>query len=320
MFNTTVILFLKKTPTMSDYKVLKRLNCVAQLIKFHPNISKKQLLERLRHDYDLEVAERTFERDKNILESDFGITITYNHKSRGYILDDNEESLNQFFKFAQFAAMAEIYQNGIKDYKSFQKWVLPEDSSGFTGVQHFKKLIQAISTKHKISFQKENYYGGTKKTYTVSPLCLKEYANRWYLIAVVDGESEIKNFGIDRLSQIEIKNTKSLKIENFKKQLKQYDEVVGLNYAESKNNYPEKIILKAHNNQLKYLRSLPIHKSQICIDGKANDWGHVTYLLKPNYEFEIQILKLGNMVEVLEPLWFREKIKKHISEMYNMYN
>ncbi len=314
------ILFLKETPTMADYKILKRLSCIAQLIKANPNFKKKEIINRLRQDYDVDLTERTFERDKNILEVDFGIVITYNHKSRGYTLEENEEALSQFFKFAQFAAMAELYENGFKDYKSFQKWVLPEDTANFSGVQHFKKLIQAIAANHKISFLKENYYGATNKPYIVSPLCLKEYANRWYLIAVVDGESEIKNFGIDRLSQIEIKNIKSLQLDDFQKQLKQYDDVVGLNYTESKKEVPEKIVLKAHNNQIKYLRSLPIHKSQICIDGIDNQWGQVTYVLKPNYEFEIQILKLGNMVEVLEPIWFREKIKKHISEMYHLYN
>lgn len=231
-------------------------------------------------------------------------------------MEENEEALSQFFKFAKFAAMAEVYENGINDYKSFLKWVIPEDSSNFFGVQHFKKLIQAIASNHKLSFLKENYYGGTNKAYTVSPLCLKEYANRWYLIAVVEGETDIKNFGIDRLSKIEIQNTKSLKIDDFKTQLKQYEDVVGLNYSESVNATPEKIVIKAHNNQLKYLRSLPIHKSQICTDGVDDDWGQVTYVLKPNYEFEIQILKLGNMVEVIEPQWFREKIKTHISWLF----
>ena len=301
---------------MSTYKVLKRLKCIAQLVKSNPDINKKRLLERLRNDYDLDVSERTLERDKSILESDFGIAITYNYSSHGYHIEENEEALSEFFKFAKFAAMAEIYESGIKDYKSFQKWVLPEDSSGFEGVQHFEKLIHAISIQHKITFLKENYYGGTKKEYTVSPLCLKEYANRWYLIAVAEGENYIRNFGIDRITNLKIQNANSLKIENCHDQLKQYDDVVGLNYTDFQ---LEDIVIKAHNNQIKYLRSLPIHKSQICSDG-PKDWGTVTYKLKPNYEFEMQILKLGNMVEVIKPEWFRDKVKKHISEMFELYN
>ncbi|OBX22590.1 MULTISPECIES: helix-turn-helix transcriptional regulator [Bizionia] len=303
---------------MADYKILKRLNCIAQIVKANPNITKNEILERLINNYDLVVAERTLERDKNILESDFGISINYNHKSRGYTIEDTEDSLALFFKFAKFAAMAEVYERGLKDYKSFQKWIIPEDSSGFTGIHHLKKLIQAISINHKITFVKENYYENTIKEYTVSPLCIKEYANRWYLIAVADGEKEIRNFGIDRLSKIEIINTKSSKIENVEKQLKQYDYIVGLNYSETESGKVEDVIIKAHNNQLKYLRSLPIHKSQICVNG-IQDWGTVTYKLKPNYEFEIQILKLGNMVEVLKPQWFRDKIKKHINEMHQLY-
>lgn len=215
--------------------------------------------------------------------------------------------------------MAEIYENGIKDYKSFKKHIIPEDSSAFSGVHHFEKLIQAISLNNKISFAKENYYENTKKQYSVSPLCLKEYANRWYLIAVAENENFIRNFGIDRLSNIEIKNTKALKIEDFEKQLLQYDHVVGLNYSQAYSENVEKIVIRAHNKQIKYLRSLPIHESQSCVDGISSNWGTVTYSLKPNYEFEIQILKLGNMIEVLEPKWFRDRIKKHITEMFELY-
>ncbi|MEO7282999.1 WYL domain-containing protein [Gelidibacter sp.] len=301
---------------MSTYKVLKRLKSIAQLVKSNPDITKKQLLERLRNDYDFNISERSFERDKNILESDFGIAMTYCYNSHGYSMEENEDALSHFFKFSKFAAMAELYESGLKDYKSFQKWVLPEDSSDFTGVQHFEKLIHAISINHKLTFLKENYYGGTKKAYTVSPLCLKEYANRWYLIAVADGENEIRNFGIDRLSDLKIQNENALKMEDFLEQLQQYDDVVGLNYSDSS---IEDIEMRAHNNQIKYLRSLPIHKSQFCQDG-ADDWGIVTYKLKPNYEFIMQILKLGPMVEVLKPQSLRDQVKAHIDEMYQMYH
>jgi len=301
---------------MADYKGLKRLSCIVGLIKQNPNISKSALIERLEQDYDLVTSERTFERDKKHLELDFGIGIEYDYHSRGYRIEENEEDLSQFFKLAEFAAMAEVYESGMKDYKSFQKWVIPEDSSAFSGVHHFKKLILAISTNSQVSFTKENYYANTKKEYTVSPFCIKEYANRWYLIAVAEGESEIKNFGIDRLSQLEIKNTKSRKFEDFEKQLKQYEHIVGLDFSEPRN---EEIVLKVHNKQIKYLRSLPIHKSQICLDGIDDDWGKVSYQLKPNYEFEMQILKMGNMVEVLKPKWFRAQIKTHIFEMHQLY-
>lgn len=306
---------------MSNYKILKRLNCIVLILDSNPGLNKMQILERLQYDYALDVAVRTFESDKRNLEVHFGITIAYNHSTRGYHIEENEDTLNSFFKFAKFASMAEVYESGIKDYKAFTKWIIPEDNSSFSGVQHFQELIHAISLKRDISFLKENYYEGTSKKYTVSPLCLKEYSSRWYLIAVAEGEKHIRNFGIDRLSQIEIKTTKALKIEDFQDQLKHYNDVVGLNYSESQNKAVETIVLKAHNNQLKYLRSLPLHKSQHCINGiHNNNWGTVTYKLKPNYEFEIQILKLGNMVEVIEPQWFREKIKKHINEMHKLYN
>ena len=304
---------------MANYKLLKRLERIIYYINTRPGISKADLLQRLLDQTDNDVSERTLERDFTILKTDCGLDIYYDRSKKGYLLADDPELLGTFFKFAELASLAELYEVGLKDYQNFQKWVIPDDSAAFKGLHNIKKVLSGITKSQKLSFEKINYYENTRKTYMVSPLRLKEYLNRWYLIAVPDNLDEIRTFGLDRLENISLLPQKAKTIKNETAQLQQFLDVIGLNYTETKE--IQKVVLKVDNRQIKYMRSLPLHHSQLCIEGNnEKDWGTVTYELKPNFEFETQILKLGFMVEVLKPIWFREKIAVHIKTMNKLYN
>ena len=304
---------------MANYKLLKRLERIIYYINTRPGISKADLLQRLLDQTDNDVSERTLERDFTILKTDYGLDIYYDRSKKGYLLADDPERLGTFFKFAELASLAELYEAGLKDYQTFQKWVIPDDSAAFKGLHNIKKVLSGITKSQKLSFEKINYYENTRKTYTVSPLRLKEYLNRWYLIAVPDNLDEIRTFGLDRIENISLLPQKAKTIKHETAQLQQFSDVIGLNYTETKQ--IQKVVLKVDNRQIKYLRSLPLHHSQLCIEGKnEKEWGTVTYDLKPNFDFETQILKLGFMVEVLKPVWFREKIAAHIKIMNELYN
>ena len=59
------------------------------LLKSYPNISKQHLLDRLMADYDMDVSERTLERDFQNLKNEFGLDVIYNYDSKGYSIEDN---------------------------------------------------------------------------------------------------------------------------------------------------------------------------------------------------------------------------------------
>lgn len=303
---------------MADYKQLRRLETIINIIKNKPGITKSSLIDVLNDSHDINVSDRTLDRDFNFLNTDFGLNITYNRAIKGYCLEEDEDQLQAFFKFAELSALADLYKTGLKDYKTFKKWVIPDDSSGFRGLNVMKTISIGITHKRKLSFDKINYDHDTTKSYYVTPLRLKEYLNRWYLVAIPDGLTEIRTFGLDRIINLKVLNTKAKPIKNINKQLKQFLDVVGLNYSEYET--LQKVVLRVETTQIKYLRSMPLHHSQICLDAKNNeDWGTIKYLLKPNYEFESQLLKLGETIEVLEPKSLRSKIIERVSLMNEIY-
>lgn len=305
---------------MADYKILKTLYCIIQIVNREPGISKEKLTDKLLNFYDLDVPSRTLDRYFSNLRNDYGLKLDYNSTHRGYFIESEKEVLTNFFKFAELSAMAEIFEKGTKDYHSFQKWVMPEDSSNFKGVDNIQLVVKALSLKHQLSFKKENYNSDNIKEYVVSPLFIKEYLNRWYLVAVPKGIAEIRNFGMDRISNLKIVNTKAESRDKYESQIDNYKDIVGLNYNEKGKNSPETIKIAVTNFQIKYLRSLPLHHSQVLIENENSNWGTAIYKLKPNYEFKTQLLRMNSEVKVIEPEWFKEEIKKDISNMMNLYN
>src|SRR5690606_29707821 len=111
---------------------------------------------------------------------------------------------------------------------------------------------------------------------------------------------------IDRMENLKLGKVSKIKRKDFEKQLDQFVNIIGLNYTA--HNKVEKIILRVYGKQIKYLESLPLHHSQEIKIEEGAEFGLVTFHLIPNYEFEIEILKMNSMVEVLEPKWFRDKI------------
>jgi len=305
---------------MASYSILKRLNNLMHLLKSYPDISKADLLDRLREDYDLDISERTLERDFGILKKDFNLDIIYDHTTKGYTTEETDQ-LTTFFKFAELSSLAELYEEGLKDYETFQKWVIPDDSERFKGLEHLKPILTGITSGLKLEFDKVNYYREAENHYIVTPIRIKEYLNRWYLIGVPDGIDEIRNFGIDRIKNLKITDELARKASLFEDQLKNYDDIVGVNFNDSENKKPEKIKMRVTNEQLNYFKSLPMHHSQVCVASDDNSgWGFVHFHLKPNYEFMTQLLRIGDKVEVLEPKWLRKKIKLQIDAMHSLYN
>ena len=81
----------------------------------------------------------------------------------------------------------------------------------------------------------------------------------------------------------------------------------------------EKVTFKVTSAQANYLRSLPMHHSQQEIE-RTSEFSIFRIVIKPTYDFQQEILKNGEDIEVLEPSWFRTEISNRIKQMSNKYN
>jgi len=196
------------------------------------------------------------------------------------------------------------------------EYVSFDDSKSFKGLNNLKPILIALAQKRKLKFVHENYMQKTFKNYEITPFLLKEYENRWYIIGVPEGMEEIRTFGVDRISQISLGSNARLKKQNFENQLKVFDNIIGLDYE---NNKPVPIRLLVNGLHINYMKSLPIHHSQVIHPIDENEQHFVDFFLVPNYEFKTQVLKMGEEAVVIAPDEFRDEIKNMLQSTLERY-
>lgn len=301
---------------MSKYHISRRLQFVIQFIYDETYASKEDILAFL-EDKDFNISPRTLERDFEKIKADFGIELTYSKQHNGYYIDEEKSvKVASFFKFLELVSLAEVFSDGLKSNSNTLDYVQFDDSSNLKGLNNLEPILMAIKQERDIKFTHHNFYFKTYKEKRITPLIVKEYINRWFVIGVPNGENEIRTYGIERISNIKLGKLSAIDRMPYLKQTKRFKNIIGLRYTNDK---PEHIVLKVTDLHLKYLESLPLHHSQKTESHPEDGFAIVTYDLIPNYEFIIEILKMSIETEVLEPQWFRERIKKEVAQIYEKY-
>lgn len=307
---------------MASYKQLQRLERIVHLLSWKEFISKRKLMEELFERYEIQISERSLERDLKVLKESFSLDINYNHQENGYELEKDERLLSRFFKFAELNALAKVYEDGLKNYSEFEKWIIPDDSSRLKGIENINSIVKALNLGQKIQFKTENFHTGEITERTVTPLRLKEYLNRWYLIAIKDGTDKIRNYGIERMTDLVLLKEYGVDVKPFTEKLNRYNDIIGINYSNEYFSEPIKVVCKTFYFQHKYLDTLPLHNSQeiTYVKDRDDNEATVSFFLQPNHEFITQLLRMNENIEVVEPVELRDILRNKLERAYNLYN
>ncbi|QNM84578.1 WYL domain-containing protein [Polaribacter pectinis] len=301
---------------MANYFISLKIQLLIQYVHDYNFPSKEQIIDYLA-DKDLEVSSRTLDRYFARIRADFGIEISYNSLEKGYFIDEEKSvKVSSFFKFLEIIQVADIFSNSLKDSNKILEYVSFDDSTNFIGIENLKDILLAIKQEKEIDFIHENFEKNSKKKYIITPLILKEYLNRWYVVGAINEDNEIRTFGIDRISNIEITNLSTKKRENYTEKLEKFKHTVGLTYWEGD---PVNVSLLVDELHVKYMRSLPLHQSQVILPKNKDNKHQVNFYIYPNYEFMTQILKIGAEVEVLSPKHLRDDIVRMLEASLKNY-
>lgn len=301
---------------MSKYAIPLSFHYIIQFVHDKNLPTKDQIIAHLR-DKEQNISSRTFERYLRRIRDDLGMEITYHHQTKGYFIDiENSVQVGSFFKFLEIVQVADIFSKSLKNSNTILDYVSFDDSQMFKGIENLKDLLIAIKGNKKITFTYKNFERDTVTNYAITPLLLKEYLNRWYVIGAYTN-NEIRTFGIDRMFKIEIKEVSKLTRAHFEERLKKFKHTVGLTYH---NGEPEEVTLLVDDMHVNYLRSLPLHSSQIILPKNDENKHEVKYVVYPNFEFKSQILKMGTQVKVLTPQYLKEEIKIILAKTLESYD
>ena len=173
-------------------------------------------------------------------------------------------------------------------------------------------MLYAIDNSFLVSFQHQSYWKENPTNRTVQPLLIKEAQHRWYLVCWDVEKGEIRNFGLDRISNLDITQKKGNKIEIDLSEY--YHHAVGIETYEK----AEKVVLVCNSFQAQYLKSLPIHPSQK-IQKETKDKCYFELFVHPTNEFIMEVFKYNNTLEVKEPKWLRAEMTNRVQDMMKCY-
>lgn len=301
---------------------IKRLEILINRLDLKMYPSKQDLIAYIYTQYEEEISTRTLERDFLTLETNFHIKVAYNHSKRGYyLLEEDREQIASFLSFSGRVYLADLFKKRFKDFETLTQIVKIQDHSSFDGLEWIEKIYLAINQKRKLSFVHHNYLRNSLKEYCIAPFELREYQGRWYVVGVAKEEGNFKsypqNFGLDRIKQLKLESSYRIEKETYATYFKRYRDIIGLNYDEMEQVVPIQIAVQA--NQYKYLESLPLHSSQVKEKDLADGRIQIGLRLIPNFEFKMQVLKLGERVEIISPEFLRKQIKSSLEKALNQY-
>jgi len=189
-----------------------------------------------------------------------------------------------------------------------------EENLNESGQQWLDKLYAATKEKRALSIRYEPF-GKEVRTVNVSPFLLKEYNNRWFLIALDHKFGKISNLGMDRIREIndslqDFRDCPSFCPQNHLKN------VVGVSVPE--NAEPQRITFKAYGNQQYYTDKKPLHSSQKCLE-RNEEFALFEIFVIPNYELESKFLAMGEKVELLAPADLRDRMKVRVEGLGALY-
>ena len=286
-----------------------------------------------------DVSKRTIQNDINILEADYGIMLDEKlkqGKKRLYRYVDTNFSIQLFrindeerHKLHDAIRVLDNFE-GDPMYDWARTLLMQIEGGLFTdestpvvsfqsnpdlkGINLFGQLLQAIIKKRvlKISYAP---FGKDIYCERIYPYHLKQFNDRWYLIAQAVGYDSLGHYALDRIEGFE---EISMPYKESDVDFEEYfDDVVGVTVPEHIE--PVDVVMRVSNNRFNYIKTKPLHLSQRVISEDRN-YTTISINVKITKELIALIHSFGPDIEVVSPASLRAEISKNIRALNYLYH
>jgi predicted DNA-binding transcriptional regulator YafY len=234
-------------------------------------------------------------------------------------LSESVEFLKQFKGFGHFREIEGVIhklEDHVYSQKNNQKPIIDFDrNQNVKGLEFLDQIYQAILQKSNLRLWYKTFRANQSITHEIQPLLIKEFRNRWYVIALKDNEKNILNFALDRIEKIEKSGEQTFPDFEFD-QVEYYKDVIGVTVEPGKR--ATEINLWINNKTAPYILTKPLHSSQKMVKETGNGV-IISLYVQHNYELEKEILSFGENVKVLFPSSLKQTIKKRIENLFDNY-
>ena len=283
-------------------------------------ISFKDLNEKWLRDIDISrgvgIPKRTFDNWRYAIWDMFGINIANeNHGEYRYYIE-NEKDISQN-GLRSWLYNTFCVSNALANSQSIKDRIILEYVP--SGQNFLQPIIEAMKENRVLNITYHSYWKDEENNFDVQPFCVKLFRQRWYMVARSTYsyyyEQGPRIYALDRIqnlhkTEVTFEMPKDWSAEEY------FDACYGIIADQRKE--PQNVKLKVSAGQANYIRDLKLHDSQEEIE-KNEEYSIFSYTLRPEYDFMQEILRNGEDMEVLEPLWLRQEIAGIINRLSEKY-
>lgn len=247
-----------------------------------------------------EIPERTFHRHREAVADIFGIDIACDRSSNEYYIENPEALEGDSFTANLFSRLA--VDNRLLDNKDLSARVIDEPQA--RGIQYIPVVIDALQLQVRLSLVYRSQFSDSVRSHIVEPQFLKKNRQRWYVVARLESGA-VAPLALDRILSAELTADRFEFAADIVPSA-YFSDVVGMNLDSDYEK--EKIVVKVVAPQRNYLEQLPLHPSQRAVE-TTDEHTVYEYDLCAEYEFQHELMRMGESIEVIEPAWLRHQIK-----------
>ena len=305
---------------MSKRGYISRYLLILKKLKVKPYSTYEELQAYIENQFDylqmqddnlqIGFSKRTLQRDIKEIRNVFGIDIEYSKSQKGYFISQNEnENMN--------------FQRMMEAFDMFNSLNLAQDLTPFIhlekrrpqGTENLYGLLHAIKNRLQIKFTYQKFWEEELSQRLVEPYALKEFKNRWYIMAKDSKDNNIKSFALDRLTNLEITNHTYQYPDNYSIE-QSYRYCFGI--ISPNDEEPQDIILSFNPFQGKYIKTLPLHDTQqVLVDN--DEEMKIKLKLCLTHDLVMELLSFGDNMKVIEPKSLADEIKQAHEKAYRQY-
>jgi len=227
--------------------------------------------------------------------------------------------LKQFDGFNYFDEMsdmiARLENNLYKTANQSPNYIQFESNRLLKGLEYINPLYQAILHKQTLLITYKSFKATEAKQQLYYPYLLKEYRNRWFLIAKPKRGSVLVTMALDRIVAFEVSKEKFVEYKGIDFD-RYYQDLLGVTKTERDRAY--KVVLHVNKHHAPYVLTKPLHHSQTLL--KEDETGILIRIdVVPNFELEREILGFGECMKVMAPRFLANRIRKRFQEAAGLY-
>ena len=251
-----------------------------------------------------------FNRWRTAILMQFGINIECEKGGDYRYYIDNPETIDED-RLKGWIIDSFAVSNILSEHKSLSSRILVDEIP--SGRDFLAPLLSAMKEDKIVNLTYQGF-GREAHTFEIEPYSLRLHKNRWYLLGK-GGNGKLWLYGLDRVKGVEVNDQKFSMPKDFQAE-EFFAKMFGAVLSNEKD--ARSIVVRAYEGHAHYLRSLPMHYSQHEIY-TSEEYTDFEYYLAPTYDFQMALLGMGAMVEIIKPTELREEFAGWVRDLARMY-